>query len=957
MAWMLFFAFGVVTLWFTPKLIISGSTLAPVFGESIVLADAFLLVLLGAVACLLVAVKCSASLKAFGAQLTQFSGGPQWARRLIVLLIVFMLGCMYAQWRAAVQLSYQLPESLDKKDIVLEGQIQGLIRHQERTNYDGTTGSKVSFAFRVDFIEPLESEQSASSQASPPSVVSVRNLRLSSYDSESIFLPGQRWRFTVRLRSPRGFANPGSFDSRRYMLSQHIDAQGYIRAAKRIDPIEQLAFSNLMYLREQRHSQLQPIFAQLQYPGVHNALLLGDKSGLTQRIKSLLQQSGTVHLMAISGLHIGIAAGLGMLLGRAVLYCFPTLMLHMPRSVFLAICSFPLAFFYALLAGLSIPTQRALVMVASLCLTTAMKRNVHYFNHLLVALTALLIYDPLAVLSSGLWLSFAAVALLLYSLAPQNQGAQLPAASRSAVNEGAGVFLMRPLLKPSRLQRTQQNLQAAVRAQLTIFIGMPVVLLAFGLPMPLVAPLANMLVVPLVSLLVVPLGLLALLVSYFSLDTAAILLHLADACLAAALWLLQWLVGAGPATANLVSSLTLMQSVAACCAVIVLIGRWHTPFYRLAALIWLLLFNPFGQTAQLWQTELKHGDFVLTQFDVGQGSAVLISTRHHHWLYDTGGQFGQNSDAATVAILPALRKLGVHKLDGVIVSHGDKDHAGGVLSMHRGLPIKRWWLGGKAQAWQSLLAPEQSSTQPLLQKQLADDQPAVARDCRIGSGWTIDGVAFYFLHPPASQAASVSENDQSCVLMIQSQVAAKDAVMGEGPAKGVAKNAAQVARRDTRYEFRHEVVYEASHETAHETAHETKHAAGHGAALLTGDIGKRIEQQLLRLYDEDLSADILMVPHHGSKSSSSVAFLAKVAPDYALVSSGFNNHYNHPHPDVVRRYLAQNIELLRSDQLGAIQLKFINQQWQRPRCARYVSRYFWQEWNNRGQCAGNLSGP
>ena len=100
-----------------------------------------------------------------------------------------------------------------------------------------------------------------------------------------------------------------------------------------------------------------------------------------------------------------------------------------------------------------------------------------------------------------------------------------------------------------------------------------------------------------------------------------------------------------------------------------------------------------------------------------------------------------------------------------------------------------------------------------------------------------------------------------------------------------------------------------------------------------------------------------MVPHHGSKSSSSIAFLAKVAPVYALVSSGFNNHYNHPHPDVVRRYLAQNIELLRSDQLGAIQLKFINQQWQRPRCARYLSRHFWQGWNNRGQCGGNMGGP
>ncbi|MDA7686728.1 DNA internalization-related competence protein ComEC/Rec2 [Pseudomonadales bacterium] len=929
MAWMLFFALGVVTLWFIPKLIISGSALAPVFGGSIVLADVFLLFLLGTVGCLLLAVKCSTYLKCASAYLTQLLSGSQRVRRLIALLVVFMIGCLYAQWRAALQLTYQLPESLDKKDIVLEGRIQGLVRHQERINYDGTIGSKVSFYFKVDFIEPFKNEQSTHAQARALSAVSVRNLRLSSYDPEPVFLSDQRWRFTVRLRSPRGFANPGSFDSVRYMLSQHVDAQGYIRAAKRIDSIEPLPFSNLRQLREERHSLLQPIFAQLQYSGVHNALLLGDKSGLTQCIKSLLQQSGTVHLMAISGLHIGIAAGLGILLGRAVLYWFPMLMLHMPRPVFLAMCSFPLAFFYALLAGLSIPTQRALVMVASICLTTALRRNVHYVNHLLVALTALLVYDPLAVLSSGLWLSFAAVGLLLYSMAPQNQGARLPAASRSAVDEGAGVLVRRSLVKPSLLQGTQQKLQAALRAQLTIFIGMPVVLLAFGLPMPLVAPLANMLVVPLVSLFVVPLGLLALLVSYVSLDATAILLQLADRFLAAAMWLLQWLVGASPSKANLVSSLTLMQAVAACCAVIVLIGRWHTPFYRLAALVWLLLFNPFTDSVKPWQAELNQGDFVLTQLDVGQGSAVLISTRHHHWLYDTGGQFGQNSDAARVVVLPALRKLGVNKLDGVIVSHGDKDHAGGVLSLHRGLPIERWWLGGKAKAWQSLLASKQPSVQPLLQKQFASNQRVKASDCLSGSGWTIDGVAFEFLHPPASQALSVSENDQSCVLMIRSQRSVIEEGIGDGFGKGVAKNVAQGEGRGT----------------------------SHGTALLTGDIGRRIEQQLLRLYDDDLSADILMVPHHGSKSSSSITFLAKVAPVYALVSSGFNNHYNHPHPDVVRRYLAQNIELLRSDQLGAIQLKFINQQWQRPRCARYLSRHFWQGWNNRGQCGGNMGGP
>ncbi|MBT8148788.1 MAG: MBL fold metallo-hydrolase, partial [Pseudomonadales bacterium] len=253
----------------------------------------------------------------------------------------------------------------------------------------------------------------------------------------------------------------------------------------------------------------------------------------------------------------------------------------------------------------------------------------------------------------------------------------------------------------------------------------------------------------------------------------------------------------------------------------------------------------------------------------------------------TGGVFGQHNDAGRAVLLPALRRLGIATLNGVVVSHGDKDHAGGAASLANGIVVQKWYVGGRAAA-------------------LASQLQRAMLPCVAGLQWRADGVRFAFIHPPTAHAAD-PENDRSCVLQVSSLASGNGAVSGR--------------------------------------------------ALLTGDISRSSERQLLHAPGQQLLADVVLVPHHGSKSSSSAAFVAQLKPLYALVSAGFNNRYRHPHVDVLQRYRDAGSAILRSDQLGAIQLSFRDGAWQQPRCSRYAGRFFWQPWNNTSQCAGRVRKP
>ncbi len=449
----------------------------------------------------------------------------------------------------------------------------------------------------------------------------------------------------------------------------------------------------------------------LRSPG---SLLRGDASALDGAYHGLhgdhgdpsagrrpLRRAGA-HLMAISGLHIGLLAGAALLAARAVGYLLVRCGCCLsPRRLGL-VSALVVAAGYAGLAGFALPTRRALLMLAIFILFSLTGRAVAAWTTLTVTLWLVLVSDGLSLLTAGFWLSFGAVAVLLTATLACSRGDK-----RNAL---------------------VQRIGALGDAQWRVFLGLaPVGALCFGVLAP-VSPLANFVAVPLFGVAIMPLALAGVVLAATGISTAP-LLSAADLLQGLLDWL-AWLdIGAWPAPAPP----AWYWPMAAVATVTLL---WPRPMPGRWLAVGLLLLAP------LLAPRSPAADAVRVQvLDVGQGLAVIVQTRRHALVYDTGPAFGAG-DAGLAVVLPALRQAGIRRVDAIVVSHGDNDHAGGLASLHAAHP----------QAF--VLAPRPSAV------------AAPAADCRRGQGWAWDGVKFRFLHPSPGFVRGPS-NDRSCVLLVQ----------------------------------------------------------------------------------------------------------------------------------------------------------------------------------------------
>ncbi len=260
------------------------------------------------------------------------------------------------------------------------------------------------------------------------------------------------------------------------------------------------------------------------------------------------------------------------------------------------------------------------------------------------------------------------------------------------------------------------------------------------------------------------------------------------------------------------------------------------------------------------------GEFELTVPDIGQGNAVLVRTAGHALLFDTGPAYAPGADAGERVLLPLLRRLGVGRLDLLVLSHRDSDHTGGAATLLQALPVA---------GLRSSLEPGH----PLLRL-------APAQRCEAGQGWTWDGVRFELLHPrPADYAAGLKPNELSCVLRIT--------------------------------------------------------AASGARALLAGDL-EAAQERRLAASGADLRAELLLVPHHGSKTSSSAEWLAALRPEVGLVQAGYLSRFGHPAPAVLARYQAAGIAVVASPACGAWQWRS-DAPLPAASCERELHRRYWQD--------------
>jgi competence protein ComEC len=614
-------------------------------------------------------------------------------RRLRWLTVVgaLLLGYAWAGGWAHWRLADALPSAWEGRDVEVTGVVADLPQRFERGlrfTFDVETAAgpvpqriALSWYRQFDTVEEEGDTEDGGAYALPPRA-------------------GERWRLVVRLKRPHGNLNPHGFDYEGWLFERAIRATGYVRKAganARLDAQAGGLAGTVERLRESTRARIQRALPDAPYAGIVAALAVGDQQAISPELWRLFAATGITHLMSISGLHVTMLGGFVAWLVSWLWRRSARLPLVWPAQKAAAVAGLAGAFGYALLAGFGVPAQRTLYMLGAVVVALLSGRAVAAPTVLGAALLLVLLLDPWAVLAAGFWLSFGAVALLFYI-------------GSARVAEG-------------------RWLAAWLRAQWVITLGLLPLLLALFQQFSLVSPLANAMAIPLVSLLVTPLALLGCLPGFsWALDLAqALLVPLMD--------FLQWLTRWPGA---------LWQQHAP--------PAWAVPLALLGAL-WLLL--PRGFPARwlgwLWFLPLffippgrpAPGTLALTVLDVGQGQAVHVQTATHDLMFDTGPDFGGSTDAGSRILVPYLRAAGVQRLDRLIVSHADRDHAGGADSLLAAVPVG-----------------EMLTSMP--------NSVRAGRRCLDNEAWEWDGVRFSILHPAAADYdRKLPSNAMSCVLKIE----------------------------------------------------------------------------------------------------------------------------------------------------------------------------------------------
>lgn len=599
-------------------------------------------------------------------------------RPRLALAGALLLGCAWAAGCAHWRLADELPAGWEGRDVELTGVVAGLPQGFERG---------VRFVFEVERADvPVPRRISLSWYRQ---VASAEEEGDAEDAPAALPLPraGERWRFVARLKRPHGNLNPHGFDWEGWLFERGIRATGYVRKSA-LTERRDAAPAGVDRLREATRARILRALPEAPYAGVVAALAVGDQQAIAQEQWRLFAATGITHLMSISGLHVTMVGALLALLVSALWRRHPRLPLLWPAQKAAAVAAFAGALGYALLAGFGVPAQRTLYMLGVVVLALVSGRAFGTARVLGAALVLVLLLDPWAVLAAGFWLSFGAVALLFHV-----------AAGRLAARHWLAEWFA---------------------AQWAILLGLMPLLLALFQQFSLVSPLANALAIPLVSLAVAPLALLGALPGF---DWA---LQLAHALLVPLMDFLAWLAGWPGA---------LWQQHAP--------PAWAVPL-ALAGAAWLLL--PRGVPARwagaflflplflLPPARPAPGEFALTVLDVGQGQAVHVRTATHELLFDAGPDYGGAADAGGRVVAPYLRAAGARRLDALIVSHADSDHAGGADSLLAAMPVAR-----------------------------------AERCCVAGDAWEWDGVRFRVLHPAAADYdRKLPGNALSCVLKIES---------------------------------------------------------------------------------------------------------------------------------------------------------------------------------------------
>ena len=721
------------------------------------------------------------------------AGDSRRTAALVLLAAACAGGFAYAGWRAQQRLEVALSTADEGRDIALVGVVAGLPSAMERG---------LRFEFAVE-------------QVVTAGVTVPPRLSLAWYGTDAAVTPGERWAFTTRLRRPHGTFNPGGFDLEGWLFERNLRAGGYVReqpAPQRLASMVRSPAAAIDRARSGLRARLQAHLGGQPLGGVLIALVLGDQRAIGEADWVLFNRTGISHLVSISGLHITMISGLVALLVSGLWRRSARALAFAPAQHAAAAAAVVAALGYCLLAGWGVPAQRSFFMLLTVAAAAWLRLAAGPLATLALAAAVVCLLDPWAVIAPGFWLSFGAVAAIMFTVTGR-PGAQA--------------------------RGWQARLREAARVQVAVTLALLPLTAALFQQISVVSIVANAVAIPLVSLVITPLAL-----------SAGLLVVLPEPLA----WLAAPVLGSAHALLSLLHGFLLVLAAPSWASLPLPAPPAWTLALALTGVAWLLAPPgwPLRAAGAAWLLPMlvwpaarpADGELWVTALDVGQGTAVLVESPTHALLYDTGPRYSGKADAGGRIVLPYLRWRGIDGLDLLVVSHLDSDHSGGAASILRGTRVgtvltsidpKHPALGG---------APE-------------------VRRCEAGQRIELGQLRADVLRPPAADYARprLATNAASCVLRI---------------------------------EF------------------------GGRRLLLTGDLPAREEAELVARVG-DIAVDWLSVPHHGSRGSSSEALLDATRPAWASAQAGYRNRFGHPDPQVLARYMARGVHVVRSDESGMAQ--------------------------------------
>jgi len=672
---------------------------------------------------------------------------------------------------------------------------------------------------------------------------------------------GDEIRFAGRIRRIRSFENPGGFDYERFMAFQDVQCSVHIRKGS-LDILSRGRNEGFhAWISEARRRIRSRIAGDCPGPAgdILPALLIGEKSLIQPALRERFNRAGIGHLLAISGLHIGSITALSYSLFRWLLaFAAPLLWNGWLRKAAAGAALVPVVL-YAALAQWPPSTQRAVCMAAAVCLSLWFEREVDVANSIAVAALVILVVFPPALFSISFQLSFAAVIAIV---------AGMPLVSRGNL-QGVG---RTALMKRKVLSFTAMSFFAVMGT-------LPLSMLYFN-QVSFVGIVANLVYIPLVGCLVLPLGLLSMLVFPVSTGLAGAGFMLCGKLLDGGLYILP-LFSELPFGSFVTVTPTMFETglyYAACGALLMLLrskragsetSGWKEPGRsgRRAALLWGMILLAAAGDVLFWTYDrFLRDDLRVTVIDVGQGSSALVEfPRGYRMLIDGGGYYDRRIfDVGERVVAPFLLGRKILTLDAVVLSHPDSDHLNGLIAILERFHVKALWTSGAKAGGENYAALTAIAEKKGIPSPPFNTLPRRRR---------INGATLAVVYPPAGFEL-------------------EDQQRGNEEWRGKSNNRSVVI---------------------------SVRLGGVGI-LFPGDIEAAAESDLVAGAENHLRHRVLVAPHHGSRTSSSEAFLDSVAPEYVMVSAGRDNRFRCPHPRVTARYRRRGVRMLRTDTDGALHL-------------------------------------